>query len=63
MHSSLHNILATETVRAREADARKARLAASTRRSFSMLVEWVAAAHGIPPRAAPGRRPASLRGH
>ena len=63
MHSSLHNILAVETTRAREADARKARLAASTRRPFSLLVEWVAAAHGIPPRAAPGQRPASLRGH
>jgi hypothetical protein len=62
MHSSLHNILAVETVRVREADARKARLASSIRRPLAAFATRVARAHGIPPRAAPGQ-PASLRGH
>jgi hypothetical protein len=61
MHGSLHLILANESVRARQADARMARRAASLRRPLAAFAARVAAAHGIPPRAAPGQRPASLR--
>ena len=62
MHSSLHNILAVETIRTRQADASKARLASSIRRPLAALATRVAEAHGIPPRAAPAQRPVSLHG-
>ncbi len=62
MHGSLHLILATESERSRQAEAREARLSASIRRPFASLTGRLAAAHGIPPRAAPGQRAASLRG-
>jgi hypothetical protein len=70
MPGSLHLILADESHRSRQAAARDARLAASLRRPFAAVAARVAAAHGIPPRAAPGTdslspgRPgaASLRG-
>ena len=69
MHGSLHLILAHESVRIREADAREARLGRSTRRPFAAIAAKLAAAHGVPPRAAPAtespalrRRAASLRG-
>ena len=61
MHGSLHLILANESIRTRHAAARKARAAASVRGPFTTLAARVAAAHGLPPRAAPGT-PASLRG-
>jgi hypothetical protein len=54
MHGSLHLILATESQRSRQAAAGEARLAASLRRPFAAIAARVAAAHGIPPRAAPG---------
>jgi hypothetical protein len=54
MHGSLHLILATESDRSRQAAAKEARLAASFRRPFAAIAAKVAAAHGIPPRAAPG---------
>ena len=56
MHGSLHLILATESDRSRRADAKRARLAASarSRRPLATLAARVAAAHGLPPRAAPG---------
>ena len=63
MHGSLHLILATESERSRQASAREARLAAAFRRPLAAVTERLAAAHGIPPRAAPGRSAASLRGH
>ena len=69
MHGSLHLIMAHESALVRQADARDARIAASFRRPFAAIVARVAAAHGVPPRAAPGtdgpilrRRAASLRG-
>ncbi len=63
MHGSLHLILANESARTRDAEAREARLAASVRRPLARLASRIAAAHGIPPRAAPGHRSAaSLRG-
>jgi len=70
MHGSLHLILAHESARGRQLDAREARRAAAFRRPFAAFAARVAAAHGIPPRAAPGTdsRPlghpeaASLRG-
>jgi hypothetical protein len=62
MHGSLHLILATESARTRNAAAREARLATSGRRPFAALASRIAAAHGIPPRAAPGHSAASLRG-
>ena len=70
MHGSLHLILANESVRTRHAAAREARLAAAVRGPFTTLAARVAAAHGVPPRAAKGtdspslgRQPAaSLRG-
>ena len=69
MHGSLHLIMAHEAARVRLTDAREARLAASFRRPFAVIAARVAAAHGVPPRAAPGteapalgRRAASLRG-
>jgi len=69
MHGSLHVILAHESARVRSTDAREARLAASIRRPFAAIASRVAAAHGVPPRAAPGtdspalgRRAASIRG-
>ena len=61
MHGSLHLILATESERSRQADAREARLTASFRRPFAAVAGRLAAAHGIPPRAHPGPA-ASLRG-
>lgn len=60
MHGSLHLILANESIRARNDAARQARLAASVRGPFTSLAARVAAAHGLPPRAASGT-PASLR--
>jgi hypothetical protein len=70
MHGSLHLILATESYRSRQAAGKDARRAASLRRPFAAIAARVAAAHGIPPRAAPGTdspslgrtRAASLRG-
>ena len=73
MHGSLHLILATEADRSRRAAAEQARLASTLRRPFAAIrarVSSRAAAHGSPPRAAPGpdspalgRQPAaSLRG-
>jgi len=63
MHGSLHLILANESARSRLAAGREARRVASIRRPLAALAERVAAAHGIPPRAAPGRpTAASLRG-
>jgi hypothetical protein len=61
MHGSLHLILANESARTRVEDAARARRAASFRRPLANLVERVARAHGIPPRAHPGPA-ASLRG-
>ena len=63
MHGSLHLILAHESARSRHAAARKARLAASTRRPFATIAARVVAAHGIPPRAAPGTDSPSLGRH
>jgi hypothetical protein len=62
MHGSLHLILANESARTRQAEAREARLATSIRRPLAALAGRIAAAHGIPPRAAPGHRAASLHG-
>jgi hypothetical protein len=62
MHGSLHLILAHESARSRQAAGREARLVASSRRPFAALAGRLAAAHGIPPRAAPGQPVASLRG-
>ena len=62
MHGSLHIIMATESERSRQAAAREARRVASFRRPLAAIAARVAAAHGIPPRAAPGQRAASLRG-
>ena len=62
MHTSLHDILATETYRSRQAAARDARRLGSVRRPFAAFAARVAAAHGIPPRAAPGPDSPSL-GH
>ena len=62
MHGSLHLILATESERSRQAAASEARLAASFRRPFAAVTGRLAAAHGIPPRAAPGQPAASLHG-
>jgi hypothetical protein len=69
MHGSLHMILATEIDRSRRADA-AARRARRVRAPLATLAGRLAAAHGIPPRAAPGRdshaigrhRAATLRG-
>jgi len=63
MHGSLHLILATESDRSRRADASQARLAASLRRPFAAATARVAAAHGIPPRAAPGTDSPALGHH
>ena len=56
MHGSLQIILATEADRSRHAAATRERLAASarSRRPLAKLAARVVAAHGIPPRAAPG---------
>jgi len=69
MHGSLHLIMAHESALVRQADGRDARLAASFRRPFAAFAARVAAAHGVPPRAAPSadtptlsRRAATLRG-
>ena len=62
MHGSLHLILAHESARSRQAAGREARLAAAIRRPFAAVAARLAAAHGIPPRAAPGQPVASLRG-
>jgi hypothetical protein len=70
MHGSLHLILADVSNRNRQAQAREARLAASVRGPFTSLAARLAAAHGLPPRGAPGtdapslghRTAASLRG-
>ena len=62
MHGSLHLIMATESYRSRQADAREARRAAYFRRPFAALAAKVAAVHGIPPRAAPGKDSPSI-GH
>jgi hypothetical protein len=65
MHGSLHLIYATEADRNRREAGERARLASSLRRPFgtavSRLGRRAAAAHGIPPRAAPGGA-ATLRG-
>lgn len=63
MHGSLHLILANESARTRQTAGREARRAASIRRPLAAIVGRLAAAHGIPPRAAPGQTAASLRGH
>ena len=63
MHGSLHLIYATESDRTRRAAAAKARQAASVRRPFAALAGRLAAAHGIPPRAAPGTDSPSLGRH
>jgi hypothetical protein len=60
MHGSLHLILANESARVRVADGTRARRVASFRRPFAKLVDRVARAHGIPPRA-PAEPAASLR--
>ena len=62
MHGSLHLILADVTYRNRQAAAREARRAASVRGAFTSLAARVAAAHGLPQRAAPGTESLSL-GH
>ena len=54
MHGSLHLILAHESARVRQSEARDARRAASIRRPFAAFAARVASAHGVPPRAAPG---------
>ena len=51
MHGSLHLIYATESDRSRRAAAEQARQASKFRRP---LFRAIAAAHGIPPRAASG---------
>ena len=48
MHSSLHLILANESIRSREASARKARVAASVRRPLAAIAERTA-----PPQTRP----------
>jgi hypothetical protein len=53
MHGSLHLTLANESARVRVAEGNHARRAASFRRPLAKLVERVARAHGIPPRAHP----------
>ena len=63
MHGSLHMIFATESDRARREAAKQARLAASVRGTFTTLAARVAAAHGLPPRAAPGTDSLSLGRH
>jgi hypothetical protein len=69
MHGSLNLIFAHESVRIRQAEAREARRARSSRRPLAAIASKLAAAHGVPPRAGPGtdshalrRRAASLRG-
>jgi hypothetical protein len=69
MHGSLHLIFAHESVRIRQAEAREARRTRSSQRPLASIASKLAAAHGVPPRAAPGtgspalrRRAASLRG-
>jgi hypothetical protein len=62
VYSSLNSIMVTELQRSRQEAARNARLAASVRRPLAALAARVAAAHGIPPRAAPGTDSPSL-GH
>jgi hypothetical protein len=69
MHGSLHLVLAHESVRVRQAEAHGARRARWARRPLGTIASKLAAAHGVPPRAAPGtdspalrRRAASLRG-
>jgi hypothetical protein len=61
MHSSLHNVFAKESARARVAEGRSAHRTRSVRRSLSELASKIARAHGIPPRAHP-EAAASLRG-
>ena len=63
MHGSLHLILAHESARTRQTDAREARLAASFRRPFAAIAARVAAAHGVPPRAAPATDSPALGRH
>ena len=63
MHGSLHLIVADVTYRNRQAAAREARRAASVRGAFTSLAARVAAAHGLPPRAAPGTDSLSLGHH
>ena len=65
MHGSLHLAYATELDRSRRVAGERARLAASIRRprgsALARLTRRAVAAHGIPPRAAPGSA-ATLRG-
>jgi hypothetical protein len=61
MHGSLHLIFANESARARVEDGTSARRAASFRRPLANIVDRLARAHGIPPRAHP-EAAASLRG-
>ena len=60
MHGSLHLIYATESDRSRRAQGEQARLASTFRRPLGRMI---AAAHGIPPRAAPGTDSRSLGRH
>jgi hypothetical protein len=67
MHAPIHLVIATESDRIRREDAAKARSHASDRNRFAAIVARVsprararAAAHGIPPRAAPGTESPSL---
>jgi hypothetical protein len=64
MHGSLQLIMATESDRSRRAAAKQARLATSLRRRspLTAITRRVVAAHGFPPRAAPGTESPSL-GH
>lgn len=65
MHGSLHLILATESDRSRRVAGERARVASTLRRPFGAtlgrLGRRAAAAHGVPPRAAPGGA-ATVRG-
>ena len=65
MHGSLHLVLATEADRSRRAAGEQARVVASVRRplgrALARVTRRAAAAHGIPPRGAPGKA-ATLRG-
>ena len=61
MHAPIHLVIATESDRIRRADAEQARARSSVRRRrLRGVVTRVRAAHGIPPRAAPGTDSLSL---
>jgi hypothetical protein len=71
MHAPVHLVIALESDRIRRAEGEKARTTASSRRRFGKVLARVSpraraaargirAAHGIPPRADPGKDSPSL---